>query len=170
MDWKSIVSSVAPTIATALGGPMAGAATKAIAGALLGKPEAKQPEIEQALKNATPDDLLKLKEADNQFTLKMEELGVDLEKIAADDRANARQREIALKDNAPKILAAVIVIGFFGTLYTIAFVELPSGAQQPVSILLGALTAMLTQVGNYYFGSSAGSKAKTDALVNGQRK
>ena len=161
MSWKDIVRAVAPTLGVALGGPMGGMAAKAISGALLGKDDGTPSEVEAAMAAATPDDLLKLKDADNAFKTKMSELGVDLEEIAASDRADARQREIKTKDNAPKILSTVIVVGFFTTLYTIAFVDIPEGAEQPVSILLGALTAMLTQVGNYYFGSSAGSKAKT---------
>jgi len=164
MDWKKILSSVAPTLATAFGGPLAGMATKAIAGKLLGNENATQLDVEQALLGATPGDLAKLKEIDAGFKVEMEKIGVDLAKIAADDRADARRREVQTKDNAPKILATVIVTGFFATLYTIAFVDLPPGAEQPVSILLGALTAMLTQVGNYYFGSSAGSAKKTELM------
>jgi hypothetical protein len=143
---------------------MAGMAVKAISGALLGHDGGTQAEIEAALAIASPADLLKLKDIDNQFKLDMESLGVDLEKIAADDRSDARKREIETKDNAPKILATVVVIGFFATLYTIAFGDIPDKAMQPVNILLGALTALLIQVGNYYFGSSAGSARKTALL------
>ncbi len=165
MDWKSIVGSIAPTLATALGGPMAGMAVKAIAGQMLGNPDASEAEIEAAIASATPADLLSLKEIDNQFKIDMEALGVDLEKIHAGDRASARAREIATKDNAPKVLASVIVVGFFATLATIAFVDMPDASQQPVNILLGALTALLIQVGNYYFGSSASSARKTEHLA-----
>lgn len=164
-DWKSLVGTIAPTLATALGGPMAGMAVKAIAGGLLGDESAGEAEIAAALQGATPADMLRLKEADQSFKLEMEKLGVDLERIAADDRDSARAREIATKDNTPKILAGVIVSGFFATLATIAFVEIPAGAQQPINILLGSLTALLIQVGNYYFGSSAGSKEKTRHLA-----
>ena len=164
MNWKGLLGTIAPTFATALGGPVAGMAVKALSNTLLGHEEGTEADIELAMANASPDTLLKIKEADNAFKLEIQRAGIDLERIAADDRANARAREIATKDNAPKVLATVIVIGFFTTLYTIAFVTLPDGARQPVSILLGALTAMLTQVGNYYFGSSAGSAKKTDLL------
>ena len=164
MDWLKTIGMVAPTIATALGGPLAGMATKAIAGALLGDENASQADIEMAVAGATPDDLIKLKQLDSEFELKMAEIGVDLKKVAADDRASARQREVDTKDNAPKILATVIVVGFFVTLGCIAFADIPDKAMQPVNILLGALTAMLTQVGNYYFGSSAGSARKTALL------
>ena len=164
MGWLKTIRMVAPTIATALGGPLAGMATKAIAGALLGDENASQADIEMAVAGATPDDLIKLKQLDSEFELKMAKIGVDLKRIAADDRASARQREIDTKDNAPKILATVIVVGFFTTLGCIAFATIPPAAMQPINILLGALTAMLTQVGNYYFGSSAGSARKTALL------
>jgi len=163
-DWKSLVGSVAPTIATALGGPLAGMATKALSGALLGKENGSEKEISEVLLSANPDTLLKLKELEQSFAICMKELDIDLEKIASEDRNSARQREIAIKDNAPKVLAGVIVTGFFAILGVISFVELPAASQAPVNILLGALTAMLSQVGNYYFGSSAGSSKKNEMI------
>lgn len=169
MNWKSIVSSIAPALGTALGGPMGGMALKALSSSLLDDEDADENQIEKAIMNASPDTLAKIKQIDAEFDAKMKELDIDLEKIASDDRSDARKREIATQDNAPKILASVIVLGFFSTLATIAFVDIPDGAEQPVSILLGALTAMITQVGNYYFGSSAGSKQKTDLMKSSGR-
>ncbi|RME56706.1 hypothetical protein D6779_10110 [Candidatus Parcubacteria bacterium] len=165
-DWKGIVASVAPMIGTALGGPFGGLAAKAALSALgiEAKEGSEEQQLAEAVKQASPEQLLALKKADQDFAKAMKSLDVDLEKIASADRASARQREISLRDNAPKILATVVVAGFFSTLYVIAFVPLPEGAQQPVNILLGALTAMLTQVGNYYFGSSRGSDHKTEIL------
>lgn len=37
-DWKDVISSVAPGLATAFGGPLAGAAVKVIADKVLGTP------------------------------------------------------------------------------------------------------------------------------------
>ena len=164
MDWKQLIETVAPTLGLALGGPFGGMAAKIVSQTLLGKDVADDIEMEKAVMMASPEDIANIKKADYDFKTKMAEIDVDLKKIASDDRANARSREIQTKDNAPKILACVIVMGFFSVLYTIAFVEIPDSAMQPINILLGALTAMLTQVGNYYFGSSAGSKAKNDLL------
>ena len=87
MDWKALIGSVAPTLATALGGPLAGMATKAIASKLLGNENAPLDAIKEAIVSATPDDLIKLKEVDTKFKTKMAEIGVDLETIAANDRA-----------------------------------------------------------------------------------
>jgi len=153
-------------IGTAIGGPFGGMAAKAALSALgiEAKAGTEEEQLAEAVKGATPEQLLVLKNADHAFAKAMKELDVDLERIASSDRASAREREIELKDSAPKVLATVIVGGFFATLYVIAFVELPEGAHQPVNILLGALTAMLTQVGNYYFGSSRGSEQKNAML------
>ena len=90
MNWKNLLGSIAPTFATALGGPMAGMAVKALSGALLGHEDATEADIGLAMANASPSDLLKIKEADNAFKLEMQKNGIDLEKIAADDRANGR--------------------------------------------------------------------------------
>jgi len=165
-DWKSLIGSVAPTLATALGSPMAGMAVKAIASGL-GLPDgAGEKDVSAALAGASPDTLMQMKKADHAFAVSMKELGVDLEKVAAGDRDSARKREIATKDNAPKILAGTIVLGFFSVLAGIAFIDIPAQAVQPINILLGSLTALVIQVGNYYFGSSAGSKDKTRHLAN----
>ena len=108
MDWKKLVSTVAPTIGKALGGPLVGTAVQYVSNALLGKPEATDEEIEAALATASPDTLLKLKEAENSFKIQMKELNISEEKLVYDDRANARAREIAVKDRMPALLAIML--------------------------------------------------------------
>ena len=73
-DWKSIVKTVAPILATALGGPLAGAATSAISQALLGKKDGTETEIATILQTASPETLLALKKANQDFEVKMKEL------------------------------------------------------------------------------------------------
>lgn len=170
MDWKSIVQTVAPAIGTALGGPLGGVAARTIANTLLGKEEATPDEIAEAVLAANPDQLLALKKADQEFAIRMQEIGVELERVAAGDRDSARNREIQLRDRAPRVLATAIVTGFFLVLGAMIFVSIPETAQTAVNLLLGALTAMLTQVGNYYFGSSAGSARKTELMTQAPPK
>lgn len=162
MSWKETLAAIAPGIATALGGPLAGMAVK-VATSALGI-EASESALEEAVTSGNPEIMLKLKEAENNFALELKRLEVNLEEISTRDRESARSREIALKDSAPKILAAVIVLGFFCVLGVIAFMPIATAAMQPMQILLGALTASLVQVCNYYFGSSAGSARKTEML------
>ena len=161
-DWKLVVRSVAPALATALGGPLAGTATAAVSNAIFGKPDASEQQIEEALTRADPDTLLKLKEADSNFEVWMGQINVDLERIAATDRADARTRDIAAKDYAAPVLAGLITVGFFALLASFFFITPPSEAETVLQIMLGALGASYLSVVTYYFGSSAGSKQKTE--------
>lgn len=165
-DWKSVVGTVAPTIATALGGPLAGVAVKALGEAVLGKPDATETEIQTAVAGMAPADLVKVKEAEMAFQTKMKELGVEVVRIDASDRASARA--MAANDHiTPRVLAVVIVGGFFALLgYMLAF-GLPKGVggSEAFILLLGALSAAFGAVMNFYFGSSASSRAKDDALA-----
>lgn len=159
--WKKILGAVAPTLATALGGPLAGAAVGALSKAVLNKDDGTEEEISQVVSSGNPETLLKLKEADNTFKLEMQRLGVDLEALHAKDRDSARQREIAVRDNTPKILASVVVVGFFGVLAYMFKYGVPKEGDEALLILLGALGAGFGMVLSYYFGSSSGSMQKT---------
>ena len=159
-----LIKQVAPTIATALGGPLAGLATKTLSEALLGNSDGSPDEIAAALGSATPDQLAKLREIDANFKVTMKKLDIDLAQIDAGDRDSARKREIALKDNTPMLLAGVVCFGFFGTLIGLLLYGLPPRGQDAVLILLGALSAAFTAIVNYYYGSSSGSKAKEQII------
>jgi hypothetical protein len=164
-DWKSLVKTVAPTLATALGGPLAGLATRTIAGAILGDETADEGQIAAALQGAGPDQLLALKKADQEFAVRMRELDLDEIKLANSDRASARERQVATKDKMPAVIALAALTGFFGILSVMAFQEVPKDAVQPLSIMLGALGTLVTQIGAYYFGSSAGSAKKNEMIA-----
>ena len=77
-DWKSIVRTVAPVLGTAIGGPLGGLATRTIAGALLGDENATEDQIAAAVQSASPDQLLALKKADEEFKVRMKELDIDI--------------------------------------------------------------------------------------------
>lgn len=162
----SIVRTVAPGIATALGGPLAGMAVRAVSQTLLGKPDGSMKDIETALLGASPETMLKLKEADNNFTLEMEKLGVDLAKIEADDRKDARASNRGAKDKTPAVLGVLCFIGFFGILAALMFVEIPEASRGALTVMLGSLGTIVVQVANYYWGSSKGSAAK-NATIEG---
>jgi hypothetical protein len=161
-----VVQAVAPTIASALGGPLAGLAVQALGNALLGKPAASAAEVNTALASATPDQLLALKREEDAFKQHMADLDVDLVRIAAADRDSARQRESRSGDSlTPRILAATITLGFFAVLGGVLTHGTPANGGDAVMIILGSLTSGWVAVVSYYFGSSAGSAAKTDHLA-----
>lgn len=163
-DWKSIIGAVAPTLASVLGGPLAGAAVSALSRSLLDKDSAPLEEIAQAVSAGTPEVLAKIKEAEAQMRTRLRELDIDAERVAAQDRDSARQREIAVKDRTPAKLAWTFVGGYFVIFVTVMKTGVDESMQTIVTTLLGMLSAGIMSIMNYYFGSSTGSKHKSEIL------
>lgn len=160
-----ILASLAPTVATALGGPFAGMATTAMLDAFGLTPDTSKDELMQAIANATPEQLIKLKEIEKQFILDLKKLDVDLLKLDTEDRNSARQREITTKDWTPRILASIIVGLFVGVQYFIfSGYDLGDHMRDFAMRSMGTLDASLAMVLAYYFGSSQGSRNK-DAQI-----
>lgn len=168
-NWKKTLGSVAPALATALGGPLAGAAVKTLAAQFLNKPDASEDEVAQAVVAASSQDLIKLKEIDTEFKKAMAQAGIDFEKIAAEDRSSARQREIQAHDSwTPRVLAAVVVGGFLWCVYAVLSGLIHELKDPMIATLVGTMigytSAKADQVISYYFGSSASSKAKDETI------
>ena len=159
-----LLGSVAPTLATALLGPVAGMAVKALSGALFGHEDGTDEDIQAALANPTGDQLAALKKIDADFKVQMKSLDIDLERIAAGDRDSARNMAVATHDWIPRVLAVGVTLGFFGIVAYILIFGLPASGGEALLMLIGTLGSAWTGVMAFYFGSSAGSKAKTDAL------
>lgn len=93
---------------------------------------------------------------------------LEMERIAAEDRASARSREVEMaraekRDLTPTVLSAVAVVSFFFILYVIAFRNIPEANRDMFIHALGIIEGgMITLVFQYYFGSSAGSRRKTE--------
>jgi len=161
----NLVRTVAPSIASAVGGPLAGMATRAISEALLGKPDGSEQELTEAAARATPEQLLALKQAEQDFAVKMRELDIDLERIANEDRSSARNREVVTRDWTPRVLAGLVTGGYFGVLFYMLRNGLPQhGGSEAMLVMLGTLGTAWGGIMAYYFGSSAGSKAKDEAM------
>ena len=165
-DWKGIVKTIAPVLGTALGGPLAGGATKMIADALLGDENASEEDIVKFMQGATPDQLTALKQVENDFKLKMKELDIKEDELVFKDRDSARNREIKTKDFNVPVIAYITLAGFFGT---VAFMLTMSPEVSAITAtLVGYVSAKAEQVISYYFGSSAGSKEKNH-IINSLR-
>ncbi len=118
---------------------------------------------------ATPEQLLALKQADNDFAVKMRELGIheveQLISLGNSDRDSARKREMEVKDNVPRNLAYTLLVGFFAVMGFLMFATVPVGSRDLLNILLGMLGTSVVSVVSYYFGSSQGSAEKTKLLA-----
>src|SRR6266853_1902519 len=162
-DWKALIGTVAPVIGTALGGPLAGMAVKAV-GDALGLQNPTEDTVSAALATATPDVLLKVKQADQDFARQMKSLDIDLERIQAADRDSARRMQTDTRSKVPALMALLITLGFFGILIGLMAGKLSTGDSNELLLLLGALAASWGAVVNFYFGSSQQSHMQTRIL------
>lgn len=162
--WKAVLGQVAPTLATALGGPLAGGVVKRLAGALLGDEKASEDKVGDAILRADPVTLLKLKELEQEYAKFVLEHDLNLEKLAVEDRGSARQREIATKDWVVKVLAIGVFSLFSAVVWALYKVEIPASNRDATNQVLGILYGAVSMVLGYYFGSSASSDRKTELI------
>lgn len=117
-----------------------------------------------------------IKKAEMQFEIDMRKMSIDEKRMVIEDTGNARNREIqvAQSEHATKLsknvnayLALGTVVLIFILFYILVFKpkSVSEGSKDVVLYILGALSAILTQIYSYYFGSSSGSAAK-DLTIN----
>jgi hypothetical protein len=174
-DALHILTSIAPTAATMLGGPFAGMAVTKLEElfGVAGNADAQQ-QIEAAIMGGNPDALLKLKQLEGDMSAKLAELGIQRDKLILDDTANARAREIAVKDKTPSQLAWMIIGGFItvSAAQLIAIMgwpevvaKIPGQGWLLIGNVSGYLANEAKQAAAYYFGSTMGSQSKDQALA-----
>jgi hypothetical protein len=168
MDISNVLKTVSPWIASALGGPLAGVAIDALAN-VLGLQDKTVESVKNALSSATPEQLLAVKQADQDFQVKMQALGYanikDMQALEDADRDSARNREIQVKDNTPKTLAYIIVGAFVIISGGVVF-GTPSVDSALAGTIIGYLAAKADQPFSYYFGSTKGSSEKTQIMAS----
>ena len=109
-DALGVLGKVAPTIATMIGGPFAGAAVTAIETALGLDPTGDKDAALKAVAQASPEQLLALKAEDHRHAEAMDKLGLDREALAVQDRNSARARAQAMNDKSPVWIGALILV------------------------------------------------------------
>ena len=168
MDWKALVSTVAPWIGTALGGPLGGMAVEAAANAL-GLNEKTVESVKAALSGVTPEQMLALKQADQAFALQMQTLGfknvADMEAIAAGDRASARNMQISNPSPVPAMLSVGVTVGYFSILIGMMVGVLNVSDSQALLLMLGSLSTAWGMVMAFWFGTTRDSGRKTELLA-----
>jgi hypothetical protein len=90
------------------------------------------------------------------------------------DRGDARAAHLAMATNAnvhwlEKLVLPILALGIVGVAFALVgvlmFINIPDSQENIVIYALGFLTSAATQVISFYFGSSQGSKDKSDALA-----
>jgi hypothetical protein len=155
----NILKSVAPTLATAVAGPLGGVAITALAN--------------KFGVSDSVDAVAKAIAGDPQAAQKLQELELEYAKLDAQDRDSARKAyaTVATSENATKlekVVVPVLALGVVGLAFVLIgvlmFVDTPNDQQQLVIFALGFITSAAGQVLSFYFGSSQGSKDKTEDM------
>ena len=164
----SFLSGIAPTVASALLGPLGGVAVAGLT-KILGIDGGTVADVTKAISEGkiTPEQMAELRKLEMQYKADEAERGFKYSELEFKDRDSARNREVQVKDNTNKFLAYTIVGAFIAmvgaTLLGYAKVE-----SVLAGTLVGYLSAKCEQVLAYYFGSSAGSSEKSRLLAQSQ--
>ena len=159
MNW---LETIAPTIASALGGPLAGLAVEAVSKAIGIDPKDVAKTIADAKLSA--DQIAQIKVAEIEMAAKAQELGLDFAKLSVDDRKSARDMQSKASSQIPGVMAVVVTIGFFSIL--IGLMTQQFKTSEALMIMLGSLGTAWTGIIAFYFGSSASSQAKDEMIHN----
>lgn len=173
-DWKATIGAVAPGLATALGGPLAGAAVKVIADKVFGNPNASEADIAAALASGSlsGEQIVALKQAEIEMQVEMARIDQAAESAFLADTDSARRQTVALAQAdsriawAPVVISTIITLGFFVCVFLL-FVsdrEWDERRANLLNTLFGGLLLGFGQVCNYWLGSSAGSKRAGDSV------
>lgn len=177
-DLAKMLETVAPTLASMLGGPLAGTAVTAIEGAFGLQPGSGVEGITQAIQTTgmTPEIIASMRAADQKHEEALRAADIDVQKLNAahdeamyteevTDRGSARDREVKLpNDRTARNLAYFVVLAGVGMIAWIL-----SGWSKADSVvagtLIGYMVSEMKSVLSYYFGSSAGSASKEKLLA-----
>ena len=160
MNW---LEQIAPTIATCLGGPLAGLAVSAVSKALGVSQEDAKEMMDSGKMSA--DQIAQVKVAEIELQKQAQSLGLNFEQLAVEDRKSARDMQTTTQSFIPPLLSIIVTFGFFGILGYL-MVTPSDSANTPLMIMLGCLGTAWTGIIAFYFGSSAGSQKKDQMLFN----
>jgi hypothetical protein len=181
MNWSSVssvVTNLAPTIASVIGGPLAGTAVTALEHVFGLTPgsndpvEQRQDTVAAAISTATPEQLAAIRKADQDFQVAMASLGFkDQEALAAlrvQDVEGARGMQTSTRSWVPPVLTLFITLGFFGLVAALMFANVPDANRAIFYSLIGSLgTAWIATI-HFWFGDTNSGNDKTAMIAKAQ--
>jgi len=170
MDWLSTIKNLAPTVAAALGGPLAGEAVTALAGIVGGS---NVEDIRKAIEGGrlTGDQIGQLRQLELQLQDNEREGDFKYAELAFKDRDSARQANVSGGTQRPLFwLSVLLLVLCLGTEVTLLVIGLPVGTSElVVGRVLGLLDAIAMTVLAYWYGTSSSSAIKTQLITNLQK-
>jgi len=159
-DLFNLLKGIAPTLATAVAGPLGGAAVSAIA-SRFGVADS----VEAVAKAIA---------GDPQAAQKLAEIELEYARLDAANTANARDMNSKIQEsanaswvakNAAYVLDFAIVSATIIMTWIVFFKGVPVENKEIAYMAIGSLITMCGTVLNFHRGSSAGSKSKTEEMM-----
>lgn len=147
---KGLVGGLAPTLGATLGGPLGATAGKVIAEVLGCEPTPQA--IESRMKDASAEDLVRIKEAELKYAAKMKEMGVDMFELETKDKQDARK--YFSSDWTARIIGVVMVAFFCAYISMITIMPPEQNSMELINLVLGYLGGLVSAVISFYFGAS----------------
>ena len=171
MDLKKVLGNMGCTALGTILPPFGGMAANLIRGVLGLDDDATAEEIVTAVNNATPEQMLALKEANNEFVITMKKLDIDVIALDQEDTKNARGfankmgiktvRSLAFSNT---LLVVIVVVGVGFLAYSGRLANITAIEASLITLAVREVFAKQEQVYNFFFGSSHGSKQKTKIM------
>ena len=152
--FKNLLGAVAPTLGTALGGPMGGMAANMIS-EVLGVPNNPKA-IEKGIADATPEQPAEIKKAELSFEAEMKKLEVDVFALEAQEKQDARRH--FSKDWTARIIGVGIIGGFLGYIFLVTLQPPEQNSEALINLVLGYLGGLASAIISFYFGASNSTK------------
>ena len=165
MKWLDKLMEYAPDIAGAVlsgGATLPQLALKAISDAT-GQEVNDETQMAAAITNASPEVMLKVKQSNNSFKIRMAELANELTATELGDVQHARVEN--KHSIMPALICSFLTVAVVAFATALMFVVIPAGNVRLIDTLFGAvLTAWLGAI-QYWIGTTRSSAQKTDALT-----
>ena len=157
-----------------LGGllPGGGAAVSLVADLFGGDPD--DPESLAELISKDPNAALKLRQLELDNKVELQKLALARERLQHEDRADARAREVAIRNTGQRdwmmmFVGIVVSTAFMGALGAAVFMTFPDTNSRVIFMFVGAVISEFRGIVSYYYGSTKSSGDKTNMLFNSRR-
>lgn len=168
MNWIDTLKSLAPTVASALGGPLAGAAVTAL-GDMFGISNPTKDKIGKLFADSqvTAEHLAEIRKLEMDYKNQEAERDFKFADLEFKDRDSARNMAIQTHAITPAALTWLIVAITLMAEAALLFNQVPPGAD-PIIVgrVLGTMDAALITVLSFWFGSNSSSARKTELLAS----
>ena len=159
-----LLKGIAPTLATAVAGPLGGAAVTALAN--------------KFGVSDSVDAIAKAIAGDPKAVEKLQELELEMAKLDMANTADARKMNSEIQSsttaswlakNIAYVIDVAIIAGALTMTFVVFIVGVPEQNKSMAFTALGSLWTLTGTVVNFHRGSSAGSKAKTEEMMKGAK-